>query len=76
MQINNYQTQDGQKKREVEIDASAVENLSQTVAQGGRGQEREEKPMAKASAPAGGKKAAAESEDLDAIFSSEDEIPF
>ena len=74
LQINNYATQEGQKKRDVEIDASAVENLSQTVAQGGRASgDKEEKSLAKVST---GSKKPAEVEDLDAIFSSEDEIPF
>ena len=31
LQINNYTNAEGQKKRDVEIDASNVENLSQTV---------------------------------------------
>lgn len=78
LQINNYTTQEGQKKREVEIDASAVENLSQTVAQGGsRGAgDQEEKSLAKVSGRGQGKAPAKGEEDLDAIFSSEDEIPF
>ena len=48
LQINNFTTQEGQKKREVEIDASSVENLSSTVAQGwlwiARRRRRREKP--------------------------------
>lgn len=79
LQINNFTTQEGQKKREVEIDASSVENLSSTVAQGGsgsRGAGDEEKSLAKVSGRPQGKAPAKDAEDLDAIFSSEDEIPF
>jgi len=81
LQINNYTNAEGQKKRDVEIDASNVENLSQTVASGGRsaeGSNEVEKklaPVASRAAAKGGDKVA-EPEDLDAIFSSEDEIPF
>ena len=35
LQINNYTSQDGQKRRDVEVDASAVENLSNTVSGSG-----------------------------------------
>jgi single-strand DNA-binding protein len=79
LQINNYTSAEGQKRRDVEIDAIAVENLSQTVAGGGRpsGQGHdEEKKLQVAAKPAGKPSKGAEPEDLDAIFSSEDEIPF
>jgi single-strand DNA-binding protein len=81
LQINNYTTAEGQKKRDVEIDATAVENLTQTVAAGGRavtGDSEVEKKLAPVAsrAPAKGGDKIAEPEDLDAIFSSEDEIPF
>ncbi|HEY9733065.1 MAG TPA: single-stranded DNA-binding protein [Drouetiella sp.] len=79
LQINNYQAQDGSRKRDVEIDAIAVENL--TAAVGGSSSSSEdfggaaEPKLARAGAKSGGPKAN-KSEDLDAIFASEDEIPF
>ncbi|MBS1992483.1 MAG: single-stranded DNA-binding protein [Cyanobacteria bacterium SZAS LIN-3] len=81
LQINNYTNAEGQKKRDVEIDASSVENLSQTVSSGrsssSAGDAEVEKKLAPvASRPAKGSDKAADPEDLDAIFSSEDEIPF
>ncbi len=80
LQINNYTTAEGAKKRDVEIDASSVENLTQTVAAGGRSAapegEVEKKLAPVASRPEKGGDKIAEPEDLDAIFSSEDEIPF
>jgi len=81
LQINNYTNAEGQKKRDVEIDASNVENLSQTVSSGksssSAGDAEVEKKLAPvASRPAKGGDKIAEPEDLDAIFSSEDEIPF
>jgi single-strand DNA-binding protein len=80
LQINNYTTAEGQKRRDVEIDASTVENLTQTVASGGRSAapegEVEKKLAPVASRPAKDSSKIAEPEDLDAIFSSEDEIPF
>jgi single-strand DNA-binding protein len=81
LQINNYQTSDGQRKRDVEIDAIAVENLSNTLgSSGGAVQEEEvDRPVARAASRAAAPKAggfgSADSE-LDAIFASEDEIPF
>lgn len=78
LQINNFQTSDGQKKRDVEVDAIAVENLS-SIAGGASGQSQSDvaepklaRMGAKASKPAG----QAKEDDLDAIFASEDEIPF
>jgi single stranded DNA-binding protein len=78
LQINNYATSEGQKRKDVEIDASNVENLSSTLSKIERLQEDyldsgvsevAAQPRAKVGrAPA--------SEDLDAIFASEDEIPF
>ncbi|MBK7746807.1 MAG: single-stranded DNA-binding protein [Candidatus Obscuribacter sp.] len=78
LQINNYANAEGQKKRDVEIDANAVENLSQTVNASGRTQSSDdgEEKLAKVSSAPKGKAKAADAEDLDAIFSSEDEIPF
>lgn len=79
LQINNYQAQDGSRKRDVEIDAIAVENLSAVVggASGASGDYADagEPKLARAGAKSGGPKAN-KSEDLDTIFASEDEIPF
>lgn len=79
LQLNNYTNSEGQRRRDVEIEASTVENLSNLVlgggsssapaAEGGRSVVR---AAAKSSKPAD----AAAPEDLDAIFASEDEIPF
>jgi single-strand DNA-binding protein len=79
LQINNSQSSDGQRKRDVEIDAVAVENLTSTLnapaSSGGSGEvEREFKsPVKAASRPAA---PPSKGEDLDAIFASDDEIPF
>ncbi len=79
LQINNYQAQDGSRKRDVEIDAIAVENLTASV--GGASSASDdysgasEPKLARAGAKSGGPKAN-KSEDLDTIFASEDEIPF
>src|SRR6185503_19262561 len=35
LQINNYQASDGQRKRDVEVDAIAVENLTNTLSGAG-----------------------------------------
>jgi single-strand DNA-binding protein len=77
LQINNFQTSDGQRKRDVEIDAVAVENLTATVG-GARSSADEAEPKlahvgAKASSNPGGQ---TRDNDLDAMFANEDEIPF
>lgn len=91
LQINNSQSSDGQRKRDVEIDAVAVENLSMTVNAGGAGSaasatavgsaldvEQGEARFAKTAARPQSRPAPAanKSEDLDSIFASDDEIPF
>ncbi len=78
LQINNYQSQDGQKRREVEVDAVNVENLSNlTGSQGSFSEEKGEATLAKAGVKGGQKaKPAGDTDDLDAIFASDDEIPF
>lgn len=78
LQINNYQSQDGQKRREVEVDAVNVENLSNlTGSQGSFSEEKGEANLAKAGVKGGQKaKPAGDTDDLDAIFASDDEIPF
>lgn len=69
LQINNFATSEGQKRREVEIDAIAVDNLSKKTST--QPQREEKGALAKA-----GAKAQNKPEDLDAIFANEDEIPF
>ncbi len=78
LQINNYQSQDGQKRREVEVDAVNVENLSNlTGPQGSFSEEKGEATLAKAGVKGSQKaKPAGDTDDLDAIFASDDEIPF
>ncbi len=78
LQINNYQSQDGQKRREVEVDAVSVENLSNlTGSQGSFSEEKGEATLAKAGVKGGQKaKPTGDTDDLDAIFASDDEIPF
>ncbi|MBK9144001.1 MAG: single-stranded DNA-binding protein [Candidatus Melainabacteria bacterium] len=63
LQINSFTTSDGQRRKDVEIDAVSVENLSNLSEPRGD------------LAPAGVASGSSQ-EDLDAIFASEDEIPF
>jgi single-stranded DNA-binding protein len=77
IQINNYSTNEGLRRRDVEIDAVSIENLSTSLSKTGVTSDEFEsslinvgaKPMQKASSKE-------RKEDLDAIFASEDEIPF
>jgi single-strand DNA-binding protein len=81
LQINNSQSSDGQRKRDVEIDAVAVENLSTAVGSSSSGtsadveqaDSRFKSPVKAAARPAA---PPSKGEDLDAIFASDDEIPF
>jgi single-strand DNA-binding protein len=79
LQINSFTSAEGQRRRDAEIDASSVENLSALVNQGGAAasvpaDDSQRFVKAGAGARTGGRPAA--SDDLDAIFASEDEIPF
>ena len=81
LQINNSQTHDGQRKREVEIDAVAVENLTVTVTSGSTASSAQEEGGERSYARSGAKtpvqsNAQPKGEDIDAIFASDDEIPF
>lgn len=80
IQFNQYTNNEGQRRRDVEIEAIAVDNLSATLAGGDAGsipasvaQSAGRSPVRAAAKPA---KGAAAPEDLDAIFANEDEIPF
>jgi single stranded DNA-binding protein len=78
MQINNYSTQDGQKRRDVEIDARAVENVSVLNSSAASTAEHDQ-VLAHSQARVGAKSLPAQAnraDDLDQIFASEDEIPF
>jgi single-strand DNA-binding protein len=81
LQINNFQGSDGQRKRDVEIDAVAVDNLTSTgnAASAPVQEHGNETQLAKAAAARAPSRPAApqnKSEDLDSIFASDDEIPF
>lgn len=75
LQMASYTTSDGQRRRDPEINAIAVENLSEIVAGGGSTAEGVDRPVARVAAGSA-KGGSAQSEDVDAIFASEDEIPF
>jgi single-strand DNA-binding protein len=77
LQMASYTTNDGQRRRDAEINAIAVENLTAVVAGGGQAPEsngQTERPVARVAQ--GAAKPAGKPDDLDAIFASEDEIPF
>jgi single-strand DNA-binding protein len=77
LQINNYQTAEGQRKRDIEIDAVAVENLSQSSTKVSASADEEVAySNVGAKAPQRTAPTKPKSEDLDSIFASEDEIPF
>ncbi len=71
IQISNYTNTEGQKRRDAEIDASYVENLSQTTSQG-----NSEGDFAHAASKTSARAKTTQKEDIDAIFANEDEIPF
>lgn len=75
IQFNNYTNSEGQRRRDVEVEAIAVDNLSLAVNNEGAASvpSADARSVVRAAAkPAKG----AQSDDLDAIFASEDEIPF
>lgn len=80
LQINNFTSQDGQRRRDAEIDATSVENLTNLINNSGTALptqgEDNSRAFVKAGAKTGGRPAAQQNDDLDAIFASEDEIPF
>lgn len=86
LQINNYTTNDGQRRRDVEIEAGQVENLTTLVSKHLQSTPESshtasDRPLEQAAsltkvgAQSGTKSKAAPADDLD-IFASEDEIPF
>lgn len=80
LQINNFVTAEGQKRRDIEIDAVSVENLSSSVAKlAGASYVSEEPALTAVSAvPHAKTKSTTTSngDDLASIFASDDEIPF
>jgi single-strand DNA-binding protein len=76
IQINNYQTAEGARRREVEIDAVAVENLSTTLAKSGQTADEFEGSLINVGAKSSQRAPVKNNQELDAIFASEDEIPF
>jgi len=81
LQINNYVSAEGQRRRDVEIDAVNVENLSTSVAKLAGVSAIDEPTLAPVGAkaqstfaPEGASKG--NSDDLASIFASDDEIPF
>lgn len=83
LQINSFTNSEGQRRRDAEIEANSVENLTLLVAQGGAAPaaapSEEGRSFVKAAAkpaPAARPAANQTQDDLDAIFASEDEIPF
>jgi single-strand DNA-binding protein len=76
IQINNYQTAEGARRREVEIDAVNVENLSVTLAKSGQTADEFEGSLINVGAKSNQRSPAKNNQELDAIFASEDEIPF
>ena len=75
LQINKFVTAEGQNRRDVEIDAISVENLSHSVnkSQGNVGSfDQPDMVVAGVKAPG----APGKNDDLASIFASDDEIPF
>lgn len=72
LQINTHTSSDGQKKRDAEIDAVSVENLSSVSGSAGAASASQEKVPQGAAVGAQPTPA----EDLDMIFANDDEIPF
>ncbi len=71
LQINQYSNAEGQKKRSAEIDAVSVENLSHLMQGSDDSQSGVQKTPVRA-----GVAASSAPDDYDAIFASDDEIPF
>ncbi len=74
IQFNSYTNSEGQRRREVEIDAVAVDNLSAALS--GETSSFSANPARSVVKAATKGPKTAEPDDLDAIFASEDEIPF
>jgi len=79
LQINNFVSAEGQKRRDVEIDAVNVENLSTGVSKMAGSYAGDETVLATAGSPSFATpktNPASNGDDLASIFASDDEIPF
>ena len=76
VQINNFQTAEGARRREVEIDAVNVENLTTTLSKSGQTADEFEGSLINVGAKTNQRTSAKNNQEIDAIFASEDEIPF
>lgn len=76
IQINNYSTAEGARRREVEIDAVSVENLSIALSKSGQTADEFDGSLINVGAKPAQRSPAKKEQELDAIFASEDEIPF
>lgn len=78
LQINNYTTSDGQRRRDPEIDAIAVDNLSAQLGSAAplSAADEAQAPQTRALSRAGASKGGNQAEELDAIFAGDEEIPF
>jgi single-strand DNA-binding protein len=79
LQISNFSGSDGQRRRDAEIEANSVENLTNLVNQTApiaHPAEDNERSFVKVAAKPARTQTQTPNEDLDAIFASEDEIPF
>lgn len=77
LQINSYTNSEGQRRRDIEVDAVNVENLTNAVNREGAPAPSAGRVVVKAGAAKPAAKGAdASTDDLDALFAGEDEIPF
>ena len=79
LQINKFVTAEGQNRRDVEIDAFNVENLSASVAKlrgGFAGEDQLDMAPAGIKTGATAKASSSKNDDLASIFATDDEIPF
>ncbi len=78
IQFNQYTNSEGQRRRDVEIEAIAVDNLSNALngTVSAAPVTNADRSVVKAAAKPSKASAAATPDDLDAIFANEDEIPF
>jgi single-strand DNA-binding protein len=78
LQVNNYSTSEGQRRKDVEIEAVNIENLSANAAitPSNQGLEDYSEPLPVPSKVPSKASSGANSQDLESIFASEEEIPF
>lgn len=76
LQLNSYTNSEGQRRRDLEVDAVNVENLTAAVNRDGAPAPAAGRVVVKAGAKQGKGPNDMSSDDLDALFANEDEIPF